>query len=58
MQFFDSIETYAYGTSKDSVSGKEEIKHSNNFSWWNISRSITSLIFLMLISTELRGCVM
>ena len=25
---------------------------------WNISKSITSLIFLMLISTELRGCVM
>ena len=34
MQSIDSIETYAYGTSKDPVSGKEEIKHSNNFSWW------------------------
>ena len=26
MQSIDSIETYAYGTSKDLVSGKEEIK--------------------------------
>ena len=26
MQSFDSIETYAYGTSKDLVSEKEEIK--------------------------------
>ena len=26
---FDSIETYAYGTSKDLVSEKEEIKCSN-----------------------------
>ena len=34
MQSIDSIETYAYGTSKDSVSGKEEIKHRNSFSWW------------------------
>ena len=28
MQSFDSIETYAYGTSKDLVSKKEEIKCS------------------------------
>ena len=26
MQYIDSIETYAYGTSKDLVSGKEKIK--------------------------------
>ena len=29
MQSIDSIQTYAYGTSKDLVSGKEEIKCSN-----------------------------
>ena len=29
MQSFDSIETYAYGTSKDLVSEKEEIKCNN-----------------------------
>ena len=29
MQSIDSIETYAYGTSKDLVSHKEEIKCNN-----------------------------
>ena len=29
MQSIDSIETYAYGTSKDLVSEKEEIKCNN-----------------------------
>ena len=29
MQSIDSIETYAYGTSKDLVSEREEIKYSN-----------------------------
>ena len=29
MQSTDSIETYAYGTSKDLVSEKEEIKYNN-----------------------------
>ena len=29
MQSIDSIETYAYGTSKDPVSEKEEIKCNN-----------------------------
>ena len=29
MQSFDSIETYAYETSKDVVSEKEEIKYNN-----------------------------
>ena len=29
MQSFDSIETYAYGTSKDPVSEKEKIKCNN-----------------------------
>ena len=29
MQSIDSIETYAYGTSKDLLSGKEEIKCNN-----------------------------
>ena len=29
MQWIDSIETYAYGTSNDLVSGKEEIKSYN-----------------------------
>ena len=30
MQSIDSIETYAYGASKDVVSEKEEIKCNNN----------------------------
>ena len=29
MQSLDSIETYAYGTSKDLVRGKEEVKCNN-----------------------------
>ena len=29
MQSIDSIETYAYGTSKDLISEKEEIKFNN-----------------------------
>ena len=29
MQSIDSIETYTYGTSKDLVSEKEEIKYNN-----------------------------
>ena len=29
MQSFDSIERYAYGTSKDLVTGKEKMKFSN-----------------------------
>ena len=29
MQSLESIETYAYGTSKDLVSGKEEVKCNN-----------------------------
>ena len=29
MQSVDSIETYAYGTSKELVSEKEEIKYNN-----------------------------
>ena len=29
MQSIDSIETYAYGTSKDLVSEKEEIEYNN-----------------------------
>ena len=29
MQSIDSIETYAYGSSKDQISGKEEIKCNN-----------------------------
>ena len=33
MQSFDSIETYAYGTSKDLVSEKEEIKCNNIIKW-------------------------
>ena len=34
MQSFDSIETYAYGTSKDLVCKKEEIKCSNIIKWY------------------------
>ena len=34
MQSFDSIETYAYGTSKDLVSEKEEIKYNNKIKWY------------------------
>ena len=30
VQSIDSIETYAYGTSKDLVSDQEEIKRNNN----------------------------
>ena len=33
MQSVDSIEPYAYGTSKDSVSDKEEIKCNNIIKW-------------------------
>ena len=34
MQSIDLIETYAYGTSKDLVSDKEEIKFSNIIKWY------------------------
>ena len=34
MQSIDSIETYAYGTSKDLVSEKEQIKCSNIIKWY------------------------
>ena len=34
MQSTDSIETYAYGTSKDLVSDKEEIKCNNIIKWY------------------------
>ena len=34
MQSFDSIETYAYRTSKDLVSEKEEIKCNNKIKWY------------------------
>ena len=34
MQPIDSIETYAYGTSKDLVSDKEEIKCNNIIKWY------------------------
>ena len=43
MQSFDSIETYAYGTSKDLVSDKEEIKCNNI-----IKRYKNWLILMML----------
>ena len=33
MESIDSIETYAYGTSQDLVSGKEEIKCNNIIKW-------------------------
>ena len=33
MQTIDLIETYPYGTSKDLVSGEEEIKCSNLIKW-------------------------
>ena len=35
MQSIDSIETYAYGTSKDLVSEKEEIKCNNIIKCYN-----------------------
>ena len=35
MQLIDSIETYAYGTSKDLVSEKEEIKCNNIIKQYN-----------------------
>ena len=34
MQSIDSIDTYAYGTSKDLVSEKEEIKCNNVIKWY------------------------
>ena len=34
MQSIDSIETYGYGTSKDLVSEKEEIKCNNILKWY------------------------
>ena len=34
MQFIDSIEAYAYVTSKDLVSDKEEIKCNNIIKWY------------------------
>ena len=34
MQSIDSIELYAYGTSKDLVSEKEEIKCINIINWY------------------------
>ena len=33
MESIDSIETYAYGTSQDLVSGKKEIKCNNIIKW-------------------------
>ena len=33
MQSIDSLETYAYGTSNDLVSDKEEIKCNNIIKW-------------------------
>ena len=37
MQSIDSIETHAYGPSKDLVSDKEEIK-CNDWLWWCCKR--------------------
>ena len=34
MQSIDLIETYAYGTTKDLVSDKEEIKCNNIIKWY------------------------
>ena len=34
MQSIDSVETYVYGTSKDLVSEKEEIKCNNITEWY------------------------
>ena len=34
MQLIDSIERYAYGTSEDLVSEKEEIKCNNTIKWY------------------------
>ena len=34
MQSIDSLETYAYGTSNDLVSDKEEIKCNNIIKWY------------------------
>ena len=45
MQSIDLIETYAYGTSKDLVTEKEEIKcnniikrYKNDYFWWYYKR--------------------
>ena len=43
MQSIDSIETYAYGTSKDLVSDKEEIKCNN------ILKRYTKRLTLMML---------
>ena len=34
IQSIDSIETYAYGASKDIISDKEEIKCNNTIKWY------------------------
>ena len=43
MQLIDSIETYAYGTSKDLVSDKEETKCNN------IRKPYKKLLTLMML---------
>ena len=46
MQSIDSIETYAYGTRKDLVSEKEEIKYKN------IIKRYKKLLILMMLQKK------
>ena len=46
MQSIDSIETYAYGTSQDLVSKKEEIKCNKIIKWWQ------KLLILMMLQKK------
>ena len=46
MQSIDSIETYAYGTSKDPVSEKEDIKCNNTI------RRYKKLLTLMMLQKK------
>ena len=51
MQSIDSIETYTYGTSKDLVNEKEEIKCNNIIERWLKSKKqmIKKLLKLMML---------
>ena len=43
MQLIDSIQTYAYGTNKDLVSDKEEIKCNNKINRYKKSSTLMML---------------
>ena len=49
MQLIDSIERYAYGTSEDLVSEKEEIKCNNIIKWYKNWPEISDYPYKILI---------